>query len=232
MRSIVLLCNVLILAAACTATGAEGAGGKAPKPELKTLSEKFSYMVGADVARSLKKFKADLDLKALMRGVEDGLAGKKPILSPEEAKATMQAMQEQATARIKTDGAAFLAANKKKEGVVTTKSGLQYVILKKGDGPKPSADDVVRVHYRGTLIDGTEFDSSYKRGKPVTFRVKGVIAGWTEALQLMNVGTKCKLFIPSELAYGKRGAGRSIPPDASLVFEVELLGIDAPAKPK
>jgi len=232
MRSIALLCNVLILAAACTATGAEGAGDKAPKPELKTLSEKFSYMVGADVARSLKKFKADLDLKALMRGVEDGLAGKKPILSPEEAKATMQAMQEQATARIKTDGAAFLAANKKKKGVVTTKSGLQYAILKKGDGPKPSADDVVRVHYRGTLIDGTEFDSSYKRGKPVTFRVKGVIAGWTEALQLMNVGTKCKLFIPSELAYGKRGAGRSIPPDASLVFEVELLGIDAPAKPK
>ncbi len=232
MRSIVLLCNVLILAAACTATGAEGADDKAPTPELKTLGQKFSYMVGANVAQSLKQFKADLDLKALMRGVEDGLAGKKPILSPEEAKATMQAMQEQATARIKGDGEAFLAANKKKEGVVTTKSGLQYVVLKKGDGPKPSADDTVRVHYRGTLIDGTEFDSSYKRGKPVTFRVKGVIAGWTEALQLMNVGAKCKLFIPSALAYGKRGAGRAIPPNAALVFEVELLGIDAPAKPK
>ncbi|MBW2412326.1 MAG: FKBP-type peptidyl-prolyl cis-trans isomerase, partial [Deltaproteobacteria bacterium] len=126
----------------------------------------------------------------------------------------------------RADGEAFLAANKNKEGVVTTASGLQYKVLKKGDGPKPQNNDRVSVHYRGTLLDGTEFDSSYKRGKPATFQVNGVIRGWTEALQLMNVGSKYQLFIPSDLAYGTRGAGRKIGPNSTLIFDVELLGIE------
>ena len=120
----------------------------------------------------------------------------------------------------------FLKKNKKKKGITTTDSGLQYLVLKQGDGPKPSSTDKVKVHYRGTTIDGTEFDSSYKRGEPVTFPVTGVIKGWTEALLLMDVGGKYKLFIPSELAYGRRGAGQHIGPSAMLIFEVELLGIE------
>ena len=128
------------------------------------------------------------------------------------------------------EGEAFLAENKKKKGVITTESGLQYMVLEKGDGPKPKATDTVSVNYRGTLIDGTEFDSSYKRGKPVTFPVKGVIAGWTEALLLMNVGSKYKLFVPPNLGYGGRGAGRLIGPEATLIFEVELLGIESEKK--
>jgi FKBP-type peptidyl-prolyl cis-trans isomerase FklB len=144
----------------------------------------------------------------------------------------MMAKREQAGkeagAKNKVEGEAFLAENGKKEGVVTLPDGLQYKILKEGDGAKPKATDTVTVHYRGTLISGTEFDSSYKRKEPVSFPVNGVIAGWTEALQLMKVGSKWQLFIPSTLAYGERGAGPDLGPNATLIFEVELISIGKP----
>lgn len=235
----------LVVAAAVSvssvAYAADSAAGKpARKPvELKTLDQKFSYVVGMNMGGSLKKLGVKIDVGALMRGLADGLGARKPALTEKEATGVMRDVRERIMQRTKGDGekeknvgknnleagAAFLAANAKKKGVITTKSGLQYVVLKEGAGPKPTANDVVRVHYSGTLIDGTEFDSSYKRGKPATFPVGGVIAGWTEALQLMNVGAKYRLVIPGKLAYGARGAGRTIGPNAVLIFEVELLGI-------
>ena len=254
MKRIMLLCIAFVLAAGCAVEGSAATGAKpevkvsaetakpelkTAEPEFKTLSEKFSYLVGMNVARSLVQVKDELDMEILVRGLKDGLAGKEPVISQEEARNVFEVMRERSLKKAKEQdmknlkiGEDFLAANKKKEGVVTTTSGLQYLVLKKGEGPKPTAADVVSVHYRGTLIDGTEFDSSYKRGKPAAFPVRGVIAGWTEALQLMNVGTKCRLFIPSKLAYGEGGAGAVIGPNAALVFEVELLAIDAPPKGK
>jgi FKBP-type peptidyl-prolyl cis-trans isomerase FklB len=147
-----------------------------------------------------------------------------------EYRQQQQERMQQLGAANKTEGETFLAANKAKDGVVTLPSGLQYKILKAGAGPKPAATDTVTVNYRGTLINGTEFDSSYKRGQPATFGVTGVIKGWTEALQLMPVGSKWQLFIPADLAYGERGAGADIAPNATLIFEVELLSIKAPEK--
>lgn len=246
MERILTLCVVFVLAFGCIAEGADDTTVKKEVPvvkqaesEFKTVGEKFGYIVGVETGRSIRRLNAEVDMKALVRGVEDAIAGKKPAISQEDARAVIKEIYAMAAAKAKVQAAkndkaagAFLADNKKKEGVVTTDSGLQYTVLKKGEGPKPTADDTVSVHYRGTLIDGTVFDSSYKRGKPATFPVKGVIAGWTEALQLMNVGTKCRLFIPSKLAYGEGGAGAVIGPNAALVFEVELLAIDAPPKGK
>ena len=172
----------------------------------------------------------------LLQGLKDALAGGKALLTDDETKATLTALQAEVTKRQqakmavvgdanKKEGDAFLAANKTKEGVVTLPSGLQYKILQQGTGPIPSASDSVECNYRGMLINGTEFDSSYKRGQPATFPVGQVIHGWTEALQLMPVGSKWQLFIPAELAYGPRGAGAEIGPNATLIFEVELLSI-------
>jgi FKBP-type peptidyl-prolyl cis-trans isomerase FklB len=172
------------------------------------------------------------------RGLKDALAGGKTLLTDDEAQATMVALQNDVRARQqgqmqqvaeknKKDGEAFLAANAGKEGVVRLPSGLQYKILTPGTGPKPSATDSVVCNYRGTLIDGTEFDSSYKSGHPATFGVGRVIKGWTEALQLMPVGSKWQLFVPAQLAYGDRGAGADIGPNATLIFEVQLLSIEA-----
>jgi FKBP-type peptidyl-prolyl cis-trans isomerase FklB len=205
-------------------------------PALKTQKEKVSYSVGVDVAKSLAKMGMDLDLDVFIRGLKDGFSGKKLLMTDDEMHATMNAFQndllknqsqgkQTAAEENKKAGEAFLAENKKKEGVVTLPSGLQYKILKAGKGKKPTDADKVECHYRGTLIDGTEFDSSYRRGKPATFPVAGVIAGWTEALKLMPVGSKWQLFVPSQLAYKERGAGADIGPNATLIFEVELLGI-------
>jgi FKBP-type peptidyl-prolyl cis-trans isomerase len=174
----------------------------------------------------------------LQQGLEDAMAGGKTLLSEDEARATLtefqadmrKKMQEKMQAAGETnkkEGAEFLAANKAKEGVVTLPSGLQYKILTAGTGPKPTASDSVVCNYRGTLIDGKEFDSSYKRGQPATFPVSGVIKGWTEALQLMPVGSKWQLVVPSDLAYGERGQGQDIAPNATLIFEVELLSIQS-----
>jgi FKBP-type peptidyl-prolyl cis-trans isomerase FklB len=212
---------------------------------LKTQKEKFSYAVGMRtgqrMAESFKKQSVPYDSAVLARGLRDGLAGGKTLLTEEEAQAAIKAVQDEVGkqqmekmqvegAANKKEGDAFLAANKGKEGVVTLPSGLQYKILKAGTGPKPTTNDTVVCNYRGTLINGTEFDSSYKRGQPVTFPVSGVIKGWTEALQLMPVGSKWQLFIPADLAYGDRGAGADIGPGSTLIFEVELVSIQDKSK--
>ena len=192
---------------------------------------------------NFKKQSVPVDANILARGVKDALAGGTTLLTDEEAQAAIMEVQKQMQAKQqeklkeagdanKKEGEAFLAANKGKEGVVTLPSGLQYKILKEGAGPKPTASDSVVCNYRGTLINGAEFDSSYKRGQPATFPVSGVIKGWTEALQLMAVGSKWQLFIPSELAYGERGAGADIGPSSTLIFEVELLSIEDKSKDK
>ncbi len=209
---------------------------------LKTDKEKFSYALGMRMGANFKKQEVSVDPAILTRGLKDALAGGKTLLTEEQAQtALMQVqnelrqkqqakMQAEATEN-KKQGEDFLAANKSKEGVVTLPSGLEYKILTEGTGPKPLASDTVECNYRGTLIDGKEFDSSAKHGGPATFPVSGVIKGWTEALQLMPVGSKWQLFIPSDLAYGNRGAGPEIGPDSTLVFEVELVSIKQPEKP-
>jgi FKBP-type peptidyl-prolyl cis-trans isomerase len=203
---------------------------------LKTQKDKFSYALGMNLGKNLHQQAVAIDPNILARGLKDALTGGKTLLTDDEARAALTAAQaevrakqqekmQQAGAENKKEGETFLAANKAKDGVVTLPSGLQYKILTAGTGPKPTASDTVVCNYRGTLINGTEFDSSYKRGQPATFPVGGVIKGWTEALQLMPVGSKWQLFIPTDLAYGDRGAGADIGPGATLIFEVELLSI-------
>ena len=199
---------------------------------LNTQKDKMSYIIGMDIGSNLKKQSIDVDPNILAKGIKDALAGQKPLLSDQEIRETMtahqnemKAKQEALAKKNKEEGDAFLAGNKKKEGVKTLPSGLQYKVIKAGKGKKPKPDDSVTTQYRGTLIDGTEFDSSYKRGQPATFKVSGVIPGWTEALQLMEEGAKWQLFIPPNLAYGERGAGGVIGPNATLIFEIELISI-------
>jgi FKBP-type peptidyl-prolyl cis-trans isomerase FklB len=200
---------------------------------LKNQKDKISYIIGMDIGTNLKKQSIDIDSNILAKGVKDALAGTKPLLTEQEIQETMVAFQKEMMAKQaevakknKAEGEAFLTENKKKEGVKTLPSGLQYKVIKAGTGKKPKLSDTVTAHYRGTLIDGTEFDSSYKRGQPATFPVSGgMIPGWTEALQLMEEGAKWQLFIPSNLAYGEKGAGRDIGPNATLIFEIELVSI-------
>jgi len=214
-----------------------------PRAALTTDKAKASYALGVSLGMNLKRQEVDVDPAIIAEGLKDGLAGRKPLLTEDEAKAAMTKLQQDVRAKMeakmnalsaanKQAGDAFLAANKSKEGVVTLPSGLQYKILKAGSGPKPAATDTVECNYRGTLIDGKEFDSSYKRGEAASFPVSGVIKGWTEALQLMPVGSKWQLFVPSNLAYGERGAGADIAPNSTLVFEVELLSIKPKDQPK
>ena len=206
-------------------------------PSLATLKERLSYIVGENMATQLKNDGLELDTNALVLAVIDVASGHPSRLSADEKRSTVEQIQKESaerqqaahaekSAKNKAEGAAYLAENRKKEGVTTTDSGLQYKSLAAGSGNKPKASDTVKVHYRGTLTDGTVFDSSYDRGEPAVFPVTGVISGWVEALQLMNVGDKFELTIPSNLAYGANGSGPVIGPDAVLVFEVELLGIE------
>lgn len=203
---------------------------------LKTEKDKISYGIGADMARNFKRQEVDIDVDLIIQGLKDGMSGEKLLMSQKELRKTMndfqsELRQKQAqTMRVASDankkkGEAFLAENKAKDGVVALANGLQYQILKAGEGKKPTEADTVEVIYRGTLLDGTEFDGS--DGKPASFKVKGqgVIGGWTEALKLMPVGSKWKLFIPPPLAYGARGAGRDIGPNETIVFEIELVTI-------
>lgn len=197
-----------------------------------------------NIGKNLKRDSVEIDPAVLSRGLRDALAGNKLLLTDDEAKAALTALQAEVRAteeaklkavaiENKRAGDAFLAANKTKEGVVTLPSGLEYKIIKEGTGPKPTADDTVLCHYRGTLLDNTEFDSSYKRNEPLKIPVGGVIKGWTEAIQLMPVGSKWQLFIPSDLAYGERGApGSPIGPNSTLIFEVELISIEPKQAPK
>ena len=203
---------------------------------LTTQKDKFSYALGMNLGTTLHKQAVPVDPNILARGLKDALAGGKTALTEDQARAALMEVQNEmrkkqqeqmqmAGEASKKEGEAFLAANKSKDGVVTLPSGLQYKILTQGTGPKPTTSDSVVCNYRGTLINGTEFDSSYKRGEPATFPVSGVIKGWTEALQLMPVGSKWQLFVPSDLAYGERSPGPEIAPDSTLIFEVELLSI-------
>jgi FKBP-type peptidyl-prolyl cis-trans isomerase FklB len=229
-------------------TGQAPAAKAAAPMALATPKQKSSYAIGLSIGKTMKRDGVDVDSAALARGLRDAISGSKPLLSDQDAQAALVALQsevrkKQETQRTmaleanKKEGEAYLAANKAKDGVVTLPSGLQYKILKEGTGPKPTTSDTVVCNYKGTLIDGTEFDSSYKRGQPATFPVGQVIKGWTEALQLMPVGSKWQLVVPSDLAYGERGAGQgsNIGPDATLIFEVELLSIapkEAEQKPE
>ena len=208
---------------------------------LKTQKDKLSYAIGMNIGAGMKKDGLDIDPTILSQGVKDALAGTKPLMTETEAQTVMtefrtelmkkkQEAAQHVSEANKQEGQQFLAANKSKEGVITLPSGLQYKILKEGTGPKPTAADTVTVNYRGTLINGTEFDSSYKRNEPATFGVGQVIKGWTEALQLMPVGSKWQLFIPSDLAYGERSPGAEIGPNSTLIFDVELLSINEKAK--
>jgi FKBP-type peptidyl-prolyl cis-trans isomerase FklB len=203
---------------------------------LKTQKDKVSYAIGINIGKSMKKDSVDVDATILLRGLKDGLAGSTPLLTDKEAQEAIVSLQadmrkkaelarSEAGNKNKADGTAFLAANKSKPGVQSTADGLQYKVIKEGTGPKPTSADTVTVQYKGALIDGKEFDSSYKRGQPATFPVGQIIKGWTEALQLMPVGSKWELYIPPDLAYGDRGAGPDIGPNATLVFEVELISI-------
>ena len=212
-----------------------------PKPlVLTTEKDKQSYAIGLSVGKGLHRDAIDVEPKFMLQGIEDALANGKVLLTDDQIKTVMtdlqtQVRQKQEEKRLaaaesnKKDGAAFLAANATKEGVVTLPSGLQYKVLVAGTGPKPAATDSVVCNYRGTLLDGTEFDSSYKRGQTATFPVTGVIKGWTEALQLMPTGSKWQLFIPSDLAYGERGR-EPIQPNATLLFELELVSIQSKAE--
>jgi len=208
----------------------------AESPELKTDKEKLSYSMGVATGMQIKRQAVDVDADMFAKGLKDAVAGGKLQMTEQQVQDTLKAFQQEMAAKQaektkqlaeknKKEGEAFLAENKNKEGVKTLPSGLQYKMITEGTGKSPKATDTVTVNYRGTFVDGTEFDNSYKRGQPATFQVNGVITGWTEALQLLKEGAKCQLFIPSHLAYGEKGAGGIIGPNATLIFEVELLSV-------
>ena len=207
----------------------------AEETTLKTPKEKLSYIIGVQIGNDLKSQSMDVDPTLVNKGLQDSMSGNKLLISDQEAKDIIAAFQKERATKMaeekksvgeknKQEGAAFLAENKKKEGVKTLPSGLQYKVIKEGTGKTPKASDTTVVQYKGTLVNGTEFDSSYKRGEPATFPVSGVIKGWTEALQLMKEGSTWQIVVPAELAYGEQGAG-PIGPNAVLIFEVELISI-------
>jgi len=217
---------------------ASSAAKPATAVALTTQKQKNSYALGMSIGLGFQKQGIDksVDSTLVLRGMRDALTGSKTAMTEDEMKAALQQLRtevmsaqeakaKEAGAGNRKEGETFLAANKSKDGVKVLPDGLQYKVLTEGSGPKPTATDTVTVNYRGTLIDGKEFDSSYKRGQPASFQVGGVIKGWTEALQLMPVGSKWQLFIPADLAYGDRGAGADIGPGQTLIFEVELLSI-------
>ena len=209
------------------------------KPSLKDEKEKVSYSIGMNIGNNLKRNSYEVDADLIAKAIKDVLAGKETLLTEKEAQESIMAYQKEMRAKQeeknkqlaeknKKAGEAFLAENAKKPGVVTTPSGLQYKVITEGTGEIPKNGDTVSVNYKGTLIDGTEFDSSYKRGQPATFNVNGVIKGWTEALLLMKTGSKRELYIPASLAYGDRAQGAKIEPSSTLIFEVELVSTKSP----
>ncbi len=234
MKKSILFTAICISAIAATAQPAKKTVATKPKAAvpavaLKNATDSFSYAIGLSLANFYKQQGiTDINNQVVMKALADVKNGK-PLLDETQANNTimarMQAIKSVKAEGNKKAGEAFLAENKKKPGVITLPSGLQYQVIKEGNGPKPTREDQVKVHYVGTLLDGSEFDSSIKRGEPIVFGVTGVIPGWTEALQLMPVGSKWKLFIPSSLAYGDNQAGPDIKPGSTLVFEVELLEI-------
>ncbi|MFH0988400.1 MAG: FKBP-type peptidyl-prolyl cis-trans isomerase [bacterium] len=202
------------------------------KPALKNQKEKASYALGLNTGRQMQSEAVELDIASFMKGLEDGFLQKNALLTDKELQDVAEKFRTEMTAKYNEtlkknlkEGEAFLAENKKKQGVITLPSGLQYKVIKNGTGKQPKATDTVTVHYRGTLTNGKEFDSSYKRNEPTTFPLNQVIKGWTEGVQLMKVGSKWQFFIPSQLAYGERAMGAEIKPNSTLIFEVELVGI-------
>jgi FKBP-type peptidyl-prolyl cis-trans isomerase FklB len=254
MKNLISLAALLLLTATGVAHADQQPGAQqpaqtpapaqaAPGDKPQSLEDKASYIIGFNLGSNLKKQEIPVTADLIVKGLRDGLGGAQGLLSDEEIQAAMtefqqkmmaqqQAKMAEAGEKNKKEADAFLASNKTKQGVVTTASGLQYQMLQEGTGPTPKATDQVTVHYKGTLLDGTVFDSSYDRNEPATFTVGQVIPGWVEALQLMKVGSKAKLFIPPALAYGESGAGQQIGPNSMLIFEVELLKAEAaPAEP-
>jgi FKBP-type peptidyl-prolyl cis-trans isomerase len=230
---------LLVMLVACGKAGGDAAK-TLTKESLDSQKKKVSYAIGLDIGQNFKARSMDIDLDILFQGMKDAQKTEKPLLDEEEIQKVMTQFQqdmmkieqEKRSAQgqgNKAQEEAFLKENAKKPGVKVTASGLQYKVITEGTGPRPLESDTVKVHYRGTLLDGNEFDSSYKRNEPAVFPLKGVIKGWTEALQLMKVGSKYQIFLPSSLAYGEQGAGQVIGPNATLIFEVELLGIEKPA---
>ena len=234
--SLVLLLATLAFVSSTQAqdkTADSKASAAAPDP---ALNEKVSYFIGTQIGNDFQKNGIELNLEVFVQAIKDAMDKEQPKYAEAELEAAMQQFQTEMVAKQKAkadsaagdnsaEGEKFLAENGKREGVKTTASGLQYEVLKKGDGAKPAATDTVTVHYRGTLLNGKEFDSSYSRNEPTSFPLNQVIPGWTEGLQLMNVNSKYKFFVPSKLAYADRGAGSDIGPNATLIFEVELLSI-------
>ncbi len=222
----------LTLCASLAATALHAEETAAPE----SLKDRSSYAMGLDFGMMMKAREIECNADMFFRGLKDGLSGAEPALNMEEMQAALQALetqmrekmmkqQEEAGMASLAEGKKFLEENAKKEGVVTTESGLQYQVVEAGEGASPKASDTVTVHYTGQLINGTVFDSSVERGQPATFPLNGVIPGWTEGVQLMKVGGKYRFFIPSDLAYGERGAGQVIAPNSTLIFDVELLSI-------
>jgi len=222
---------VITVAVFCTDfSGCKAKGKSEVNPSVGSIGKEPSYALGMNFGSSLKEGNIYPDWDEFLQGMKDFLYDNNPRYTMEEASRIFyeayNANIEKREAATKQAGIDFLEENKQKPGIITTESGLQYEVLSPGNGPNPEAQDTVRVHYKGTLIDGTEFDSSYSRGEPIEFPLNGVIKGWTEGLQLMNVGSKYRLFIPSDLGYGATGAGQHIPPNSTLIFEVELLDIN------
>jgi FKBP-type peptidyl-prolyl cis-trans isomerase FklB len=224
--SVAALCFILL---ACR-------GNTQEKTQLKSQQDSVSYTIGLSIGKNFKAQKLDVNPDIVARGIKDVIDSLKPALTDEQAQTIMMDLQKRMMAKQeesmkvqgdknKKESETFLEENKKKQGVVVLPSGLQYKVITMGKGPKPTADQTVSLNYRGTLIDGTEFDNSYKTGKPATYPVKNFIPGWIEALQLMPVGSKWELYVPPALAYGDRGAGQAVPPNAALIFELELVGI-------
>jgi FKBP-type peptidyl-prolyl cis-trans isomerase FklB len=255
MRSILILVAAITLFVSSCQQAKEQNANPAEKKEitkadLKTEDDNISYSLGFSMGSRFIRDGLEINLEIFQEGMKDGFTGSKQILTEEEMQKTMMALQQKMMAKRQTDhmkemeerknlgeankekGEKFLEANKAKEGVITLESGLQYKILKKGTGASPKATDIVKCHYKGTTIDGEEFDSSYKRGEPATFALNKVIKGWTEGLQLMKEGGKWEFFVPPELAYGEMGSGPDIGPNEVLIFEVELLGIEKPKTEK
>jgi len=253
-KALILLAVAALFASSCQRMQQQKAKPAArkeiTKADLKTEDDNVSYSLGFSMGSNFKKDELIMNLEFFQKGIKDGFTGSKQILNEEEIKKTMMAFQQKMRAKKQAEymrkreerkkqgeankekGGKFLEGNKTKEGIVTLKSGLQYKILKKGTGASPKATDTVKCHYKGTTIDGKEFDSSYKRGEPATFALNRVIKGWTEGLQLMKEGGKWQFFVPSELAYGESGTGRDVGPNEVVIFEVELLGIEKPETKK
>jgi FKBP-type peptidyl-prolyl cis-trans isomerase FklB len=229
-------CKILLAVALSLGVLLPGCRQEEQQRALPTQNEKLSYAIGLDIGRDVAGQELELHSTAVLRGIEDGLAGSAPALGDEELKTLRESFVEQrktvlakerqqAATDNRQRGEAFLAENTQKAGVITLPSGLQYRIITPGNGAQPTAEDNVKVHYRGYFIDGTEFENSYAQDQPAVFPVTRVIPGWTEALQLMKEGAKWELFVPAELAYGEKGAGKVIGPNQTLIFEIELLGI-------